>query len=117
MSNCVFCTRIENGEYDARNGWAVTFEPLNPVTAGHRLVVSACHARSVLSDPTVSGATMEFAVTVARRFGIEQCNFITSAGPAATQTIEHLHIHIVPRREGDGLALPWTGQQKIGGKR
>jgi diadenosine tetraphosphate (Ap4A) HIT family hydrolase len=37
-------------------------------------------------------------------------NFITSAGRDATQTVFHLHIHIVPRHAGDGLALPWTGQ-------
>ena len=111
-ANCPFCERIEAREYDDRNQWAVTFEPLNPVTPGHRLVVSACHARSALSDHVVSGATMEFAVLVAKNLGIKQCNFITSAGAAATQTVDHLHIHIVPRREGDGLALPWTGQQQ-----
>jgi diadenosine tetraphosphate (Ap4A) HIT family hydrolase len=35
---------------------------------------------------------------------------ITSAGPAATQTIKHLHVHYVPRHAGDGLSLPWTNQ-------
>jgi hypothetical protein len=24
--------------------------------------------------------------------------------------VEHLHVHVVPRRPGDGLPLPWTGQ-------
>ncbi|MFI0712504.1 HIT domain-containing protein [Streptomyces inhibens] len=35
-------------------------------------------------------------------------NVITSRGPSATQTIRHLHIHLVPRADGDGLLLPWT---------
>lgn len=39
---------------------------------------------------------------------IGDCNLIVNQGPAATQTIPHLHAHVVPRREGDGLALPWT---------
>lgn len=38
-------------------------------------------------------------------------NLITSRGPAATQTVPHLHLHLIPRREGDGLTLPWTAQQ------
>jgi diadenosine tetraphosphate (Ap4A) HIT family hydrolase len=39
-----------------------------------------------------------------------QANIITSIGPAASQTVMHTHLHIVPRTEGDGLHLPWTGQ-------
>ncbi|MEV7006240.1 HIT domain-containing protein [Streptosporangium sp. NPDC051022] len=32
---------------------------------------------------------------------------MTSAGREATQSVFHLHLHIVPRQDGDGLALPW----------
>ena len=28
-------------------------------------------------------------------------------GPAAGQTVFHLHLHLVPRHEGDGMALAW----------
>lgn len=35
-------------------------------------------------------------------------NLITSSGRAATQTIDHVHVHLVPRRPGDGLLLPWS---------
>lgn len=41
----------------------------------------------------------------------EAANLITSRGGAATQTVFHLHVHVVPREAGDGLALPWTPQQ------
>lgn len=44
--------------------------------------------------------------------GLESANFITSAGPAATQSVFHLHVHLVPRFEDDGLILPWTGQRR-----
>jgi histidine triad (HIT) family protein len=110
MTERPFCVRIAAGEYGDRHQWAVTFEPLNVVTSGYRLVVSTCHAHPALSDHVVSGATMEFAVLLAKNLGIEQCNPITSARAAATQTGEHFHIHLVPRGEDDGLQLPWTGQ-------
>jgi histidine triad (HIT) family protein len=38
-------------------------------------------------------------------------NIISSKGPAATQTVFHLHLHLVPRTAGDCLALPWTNQE------
>lgn len=41
-------------------------------------------------------------------FGPENWAIITSIGANATQTVRHTHLHVVPRRPGDGLALPWT---------
>ena len=85
------------------------FEPLNPVTPGHMLFVPVRHVASALDDPYETALTMEIASRWAARLA-EDFNLITSAGAAATQTVRHLHIHLVPRREGDGLHLPWTGQ-------
>jgi histidine triad (HIT) family protein len=115
MGDCPFCARIAAGEYDDRAPRfdAVTFEPLNPVTGGHRLVVPITHVKSALGHPSIAADVMAYAVLVAGKYGVGECNFITSAGAAATQTVPHLHIHVVPRREGDGLALPWTGQRRL----
>ncbi|MDN3056997.1 hypothetical protein PH213_21100 [Streptomyces sp. SRF1] len=43
----------------------------------------------------------------AQRLG-GQWNYLTSCGLDATQTVFHLHGHLVPRAAGDGLALPWS---------
>jgi histidine triad (HIT) family protein len=110
MGDCPFCKRIAAGEYDRRGPVAVTFEPQNPVTPGHRLVVPVVHAADALVNPVITGAAMEYAAEIASAYGVGSCNLITSVGAPATQTVRHLHIHIVPRREGDGLALPWTDQ-------
>jgi histidine triad (HIT) family protein len=121
---CPFCDRIARGEYDNRtvpheagpHGDVVTFEPLNPVTPGHRLVVPVAHLTDALENPTITGWTMEFAAEVARNYGAKSCNLITSVGTPATQTVRHLHIHLIPRRENDGLHLPWTGQKEREGR-
>jgi histidine triad (HIT) family protein len=39
--------------------------------------------------------------------GCDGVNLLQSNGPAAWQTIFHLHFHVIPRYEGDPLRLPW----------
>lgn len=85
----------------------IAFEPLHPVALGHVLVVPRAHVQNFRADPVVAGATMARAAWLAQAMRSD-VNLIASAGPAATQTIDHLHLHLVPRRDGDGLALPWT---------
>lgn len=114
-SDCVFCGRVDREERDLYGYGAVSFEPLNPVTPGHRLFLPSHHVEDA-RDLGGLQAAMALASTWVKDWEnnphyLDDFNLITSAGPAATQTIRHLHVHYVPRREGDGLALPWTGQQ------
>lgn len=107
---CPFCDRLEAGEFDATPDYnAVWFEPLNPVTPGHLLFIPDWHSEhpTPLAMEEAAGAAEAYA-----RRTVGDFNLITSSGPAATQTIDHLHVHYVPRREGDGLHLPWTGQTR-----
>ncbi|WP_260640417.1 HIT family protein [Streptomyces angustmyceticus] len=76
------------------------------VTDGHVLVIPRVHVADVAEDPEVSATTMLRAAELAAEAG--DCNVITSRGPSATQTVRHLHLHVVPRADGDGLLLPWT---------
>jgi histidine triad (HIT) family protein len=107
MTDCVFCGRIRHGLFDQSDAHAVSFPPLRPVTPGHLLVVPRVHVPDARADPDVTAHTMRLAAELAARRG-QQCNLITSAGRWATQTVLHLHIHIVPRHQDDGLLLPWT---------
>lgn len=116
---CPFCNRIEIGEVDyihvnpRTEISVVSFEPLNPVTDGHRLFVPLIHTEH--GDGKVQHLAESMAV--AERFGSdmrEDYNLITSSGRAATMTVPHIHVHYVPRHEDDGLTLPWTGQTKNG---
>lgn len=110
IQDCPFCRRIAALDFDEQYfNEVVRFEPLNPVTPEHQLFVPLIHAEHP-SRSAVAWA-MFFAEQYAREQG-EDFNLITSSGPAATQTVPHIHVHYVPRRPGDGLALPWTGQKK-----
>ena len=106
---CVFC-RIVSGESPAEivAQWpdAIAIVPTRPVTPGHILVIPRGHVVDARHDPIVAGVAFARAASL----GSGPCNLITSAGSLATQTVFHLHVHVVPRRQGDGLALPWTNQ-------
>jgi histidine triad (HIT) family protein len=112
-SGCVFCD-IATGRKPATvvRDWPDVFAivPLNPVVEGHTLVIPKAHVRDATVNPAVTGAVMRRAAQFAREAGGD-CNLITSMGPAATQSVPHLHAHVVPRSAGDGLPLPWTPQQ------
>lgn len=107
--SCVFCD-IVKGDAPAQivAQWddAIAFVPLNPVTDGHTLVVPREHVANAHVKPWVTGAVMRRAAA----YWNGPCNIITSVGVEATQTVFHLHVHVVPRRRDDGLHLPWTDQ-------
>lgn len=105
--DCPFCQIVcgtAPAEIVQRWDDALAIVPLDPVTPGHVLIIPNRHVSDALEDPDVAAAMMRHASALSG----SQCNIITSAGPYATQTVFHLHLHVVPRRRGDGLRLPWT---------
>lgn len=123
-AGCVFCDII-TGDAPAEvvREWVDTIAILpredehtgqRGCTDGHILVIPRVHVSDFTVDPMVSAVTAfrlaELAKTLRDRTG-EAFNEITSAGEAATQTVMHQHRHLVPRRTGDGLLLPWGGQR------
>ena len=116
---CVFCSLISARARDPQSHDftehrvnhldepVYSFPPRNPVIIGHRLFVPLVHFQSAANSPVWAGAAFE----VAARYGRHvhgDFNLITSVGPAASQTIGHLHVHLVPRTPADNLQLPWT---------
>lgn len=106
MRGCVFC-QIADGRAPATivREWpdAIAIIPLNPVVEGHVLVIPRAHVADATLAPDITAATMRRAAEIAPY----PSNIITSAGPAATQSVRHLHLHVIPRDWDDGLALPW----------
>jgi histidine triad (HIT) family protein len=117
-SKCVFC-KIIQGLAPAHkvHEWddAIAIVPLAPVTGerflpgeGHVLVMPKTHVPDYAFNPEVTGRTFKRAAELA---DLRDSNLITSKGESATQTVHHLHVHLVPRVPRDGLPLPWTPQQ------
>jgi histidine triad (HIT) family protein len=105
--NCVFCGIVAGTEPATMvREWpdAVAFVPLNPVIAGHTLVIPRLHVRDAVENQAITALTMARAVELAAEYSAS--NILTSIGKAATQSVFHLHIHLIPRFVDDQLMVP-----------
>ncbi|GAA2509384.1 hypothetical protein GCM10010406_52280 [Streptomyces thermolineatus] len=112
MKTCVFCS-IAAGLAPAvvvrEWGDALAIRPRSGgVNEGHVLVLPRAHVEDAGTDPDVTAAVMRRAAELMAEY--PAANLITSKGAEATQSVYHLHVHVVLRRAGDGLPLPWTPQ-------
>jgi histidine triad (HIT) family protein len=82
--------------------------PLREVTPGHTLVIPRAHAEDFADDPSITAAAFRGAAEFAQANGVEDANLITSKGAVASQTIHHIHVHVLPRTWDDAVRLPWN---------
>lgn len=110
---CVFCD-IVAGRAPAAfvREWeeAVAIRPRGGVNGGHILVIPRVHVSDAGVDREITERTMGYAGLLLAE--LDAGNIVTSKGEAATQTVFHLHVHVVPRAKEDGLPLLWTPQQE-----
>ena len=100
------------------DGDVVAFMDIQPVNAGHVLVVPREHFES-LEDVPHSLATHLFdiarqlAPVVKHDGGADGMNILVNSGAAAGQDVFHYHVHLIPRCRGDGfdIPLPFAGSQ------
>lgn len=110
--DCVFCDESKiKSEVTHHNPRVMSFEPLNPVVPGHRIFVPKKHVVDFFDDPDTFAEVCRVVSICASNH--EEYNVITSKGRNATQSVFHLHVHLVPRTENDGLTLPWTSKEEL----
>ena len=97
---------------------AVAFMDIQPVNAGHVLVVPRVHYESILDVPHEVGkhlfdVAMRLVPVVCRVGTVEGMNIVVNSGAAAGQDVFHYHVHLIPRRHGDGfdIPLPFPGSE------
>ncbi len=105
----VIC-QIVSGELDAaivaRDDQVIAFLDHRPVFKGHVLVAPTRHVDTLLTLPS---DLMVPLLTMAQRIAGAIVNALGSQGTfvainnVVSQSIPHLHVHVVPRTKGDGL--------------
>lgn len=116
---CVFC-RIVRGDLPASmvasDEKTIAFMDIQPVNAGHVLVIPKSHA-CLLSelDETTCTQVFRMATRVAqalRDSGLkcEGVNLFLADGESAGQEVPHVHLHVIPRFHGDGFQIRFGAQ-------
>lgn len=115
VNDCPFCRivgRLEPAVVVDETAHTLAFFPLEPATRGHTMVVSKWHIADFFElDDHQAHAVGVSVLRVARALRAvlepEGMNIITSAGEAASQSVMHLHVHLVPRWTGDPVGEIW----------
>ena len=113
MENCIFC-KIANGEIPA----ATLYEDedfrvildLGPASKGHALILPKAHAANIyeISDEMAAKAMVlakKMATKMTDALGCDGFNIVQNNGEQAGQTVFHLHMHLIPRYEGDNAGI------------
>lgn len=118
MDNCIFC-KIISGELPSSKIYedehVVAFLDIRPTRPGHTLVVPKTHCSSMTDcDPKVLvqviQAAQKIAPAVMKATGVDGFNLGVNNGESAGQIIFHLHMHVIPRKNNDGLHL-WPSKE------
>jgi len=109
--SCIFC-RIAQKQVPAslvyEDEKAVAFLDIRPLNEGHTLVISKEHYENLFDIPQeliayLHGITKRVALAVKKATEADGISIIQQNGKAATQEIMHLHIHVIPRYDGQKL--------------
>jgi len=111
--DCVFCKIVAGeipGEQVYEDVHVLAFMDIQPISRGHTLVIPKAHYDGLLSAPVETleqlvAALPKVARAVVAATGAAGFNILQSNGPCAGQVVPHVHFHVVPRREGDGIGL------------
>jgi histidine triad (HIT) family protein len=107
--NCEFC-RIVSGEVEAEVVWrsenTIAFLDHRPLFPGHVLLIPAQHIATLADLPAPQvGPVFQLAQRLERAVeaALNADGTFIAINNKVSQSVPHLHIHIVPRRKGDGL--------------
>ena len=111
MCDCVFC-KIVSGEIPCLKVYedeaALAFMDIAKDVDGHILVIPKKHFRNILDCDTnalnaVAQAVQKVSTHLTSACGYEGVNLLNASGACAGQSVPHFHIHIIPRKPGDGI--------------
>ncbi|EAQ96904.2 HIT family protein [Congregibacter litoralis] len=123
FSNCAFCDVLSNGPHRLilQDDQGFFLLDAYPVSQGHGLVVSNRHVSSFfeltkLERKSLLGLLESAKRWLDRQYAPDAYNIGINDGAIAGQTIPHVHIHLIPRYEGDVFdprgGVRWTIPEK-----
>lgn len=119
--HCIFCDLIHGAAEVSicyEDSTAIAFLDIQPVNPGHVLVVPREHYETLADIPGSVGVhlyhtAVKLIPVVQAASGATDMNIVVNSGHHAGQNVMHYHIHLIPRRDGDGfdVPLPFPGSE------
>ena len=115
MSDCIFCKIVEGSipSYKVfEDEFCYAFLDIFPANRGHTLVIPKKHVKDIHEADAetygrVAGAAKSVADLLQAQLGSDGTTVFQMSREAGWQTVFHLHMHVIPRWESDGLHKPW----------
>ncbi len=113
--NCIFC-KIASGEIPSiklfEDDCTICFMDINPANRGHALVIPREHWVDVhaIPDEAISAVVItakRIAGALDTSLAPDGINLVQCNGSGAAQSVDHFHMHVLPRVAGDELKLNW----------
>ncbi|MDD5569013.1 MAG: HIT family protein [Candidatus Pacebacteria bacterium] len=109
--DCIFCKIINNEILSFKvyeDADVLAFLDVNPAAEGHTLVIPKKHFENIFDIDSaylekVGAAAKKIAEKMKESLGAQGVNLYHGSGRAAEQGVFHFHLHVVPRRTGDGI--------------
>ena len=115
MSECIFCKIVEGSipsykVYEDENCYA--FLDIFPANRGHTLVIPKQHVNDIHEADAqtyshVAATAKVVADLLHKQLGSDGTTVFQMSREAGWQTVFHLHMHVIPRWDKDGLHKPW----------
>lgn len=116
MSDCIFC-KIARGEIPSKtiyedDKFRVILD-LGPIARGHALILPKEHSANIYELPDETAAAVfvlgkKMAGIMKEKLKCDGLNLMQNNGETAGQTVNHFHLHVIPRYEGDGQQIGWV---------
>lgn len=114
--NCIFC-KLANGDIHTNTiyedeKYRIILD-LGPATRGHALILPKDHYNDLYELPDEAcGEVMKLAKRMAAQMTDRlQCsgfNLVQNNGKSAGQTVNHFHLHLIPRYDDDKQNINWV---------
>ncbi len=122
MDDCIFCKLIK-GEIPSykiyEDDYVFAFLDIACDVFGHTLVIPKKHFTNILDCDVETLAHVISAVQKISKHYVDDCGFsgvnvMNASGASAEQSVFHLHFHVIPRKENDGVhAWPFDGKENF----
>lgn len=118
---CIFC-KIAQKEISSNivyeDSSVIAFLDIAPTAKGHTLVIPKEHCASFLDCPSdVRNHVFEVAQMLAKRLedrlACDGIHLLSNMHEAAGQSVEHFHVHLIPRYKNDTEIIQFHAQEDI----